>query len=56
MEKVVMLSVVFAFIGLPWAAARDRSAVRGIQRTVLMLAVFNVMYAFTIVYVLPRLR
>ena len=55
MRKLLLLSIVIATIALPMRAARDRSAVRGLRRTVGGMALVVVLYAVAILYVLPRL-
>jgi hypothetical protein len=54
MSKFIQLSIVLATIVLPWLAARDRSASRGLRRAVAALVAFNVFYVVTITYILPR--
>jgi hypothetical protein len=55
MQKLLLTSVLLASVALPMRAARDRSAVRGLRKTVLWTVAFNVLYLIAILYVYPRL-
>lgn len=55
MQKFTLLSILLATVIIPMVAASDRSAKRGLRRTVLWMAAFNVAYLFAIIYVYPRL-
>jgi uncharacterized membrane protein (DUF485 family) len=54
-RKLLLLSILFATFAVPMRAARDASAVRGLRRTVVGLALFVAAYVFALVYVFPRL-
>ncbi len=55
MGKALLISVVVATVVIPLLAASQRDPRRGLQRTVLGLAAFNVCYALLLRFVLPRL-
>jgi hypothetical protein len=55
MGKFLLISILVATFAIPMRAAADPSPARGLRRTVLWLAAFNVAYVIAIVYVLPRL-
>jgi hypothetical protein len=54
--KLLLLSVVIMMVLVPVLAARDTSAHRGMRRTILVLAAFNVLYFLAIKYVYVRIR
>lgn len=55
MQKFVLLTIMLATVIIPMWAAGDRSARRGLRRTLLLMVAFNAIYLFSIIYVLPRL-
>jgi hypothetical protein len=55
MKKLLLLSILVATVAIPMIAATDRSAIRGLRRTVLWMAAFNLCYLIAIIYVWPRL-
>jgi formate-dependent nitrite reductase membrane component NrfD len=55
MEKALLISVVIATVVIPLLAAAERDPRRGLKRTLVGLAAFNVFYAFLLRVVLPRL-
>jgi hypothetical protein len=55
MQKFLLLSILLATVVIPMQTAKDRSARRGLRRTLLWMAAFNAVYLFSIIYVLPRL-
>ncbi len=55
MQKAIVVSILVATVGLPVWAARDRSPVRGLKKTVFYLAMFNLFYLFAIRVLYPRL-
>lgn len=55
MDDLLLLSIVFAAVGLPIAAARDPDPRRGLRRTLLRLFAFHVVYLFSVLYLWSRL-
>jgi formate-dependent nitrite reductase membrane component NrfD len=55
MEKALLISVVIAMVVIPLLAASEPDPRRGLKRAVLGLTAFNVVYAFLLRVVLPRL-
>ncbi len=55
MQKFVLLTILLATVIIPMWTAGDRSARRGLRRTLLLMVAFNAIYLFSIIYVLPRL-
>jgi uncharacterized membrane protein (DUF485 family) len=54
-RKLLLLSILLTTFALPMRAARDPSAIRGLRRTVIGLALFVAAYVVAVVYVFPRL-
>lgn len=50
------MSVMAAMIVIPALAARDSSAARGLRRSRLAVAVFVVLWAYSLLHVLPLLK
>jgi Kef-type K+ transport system membrane component KefB len=55
MAKLLLLSVMIAMIALPAIAARSKSGPKGIRRTILSLALFNLFYVFALRFLFWRL-
>ncbi|XXF78067.1 hypothetical protein P2318_34235 [Myxococcaceae bacterium GXIMD 01537] len=55
MSKLILLSVLAALVTLPTLAARDSHPQRGLKRAVLLMVVFNFVYAFAVLVLVPRL-
>ncbi len=55
MQKILLISFIFAPVVLPMIAARDPSPVRGLRKAVLWWVGFNLLYVFGFLYVYPRL-
>jgi hypothetical protein len=55
MKKLLLMSMLFATIGIPAIAARDRNAHRGLRKTLLHSTVFYVMYWLMLLLVYLRL-
>lgn len=55
MRKLLLLSLLITSFAFPIHFARDRSAVRGLRRTVVGVTVCVALYVFALLVVLPRL-
>jgi hypothetical protein len=55
MRKLILVSILFAMVVVPMRAATDPSPKRGLRRTLVGLAAFNVLYLLAVLYILPRL-
>jgi hypothetical protein len=55
MAKLVLLSEVIALLAIPVIAARNRSARRGLQWTIILFFVYSLFYTVLLRYVWPRL-
>lgn len=55
MRKFLLLSILLTTFVFPMRAARDPSAVRGLRRAVVQMAIYVCVYVVAILYVLPRL-
>ena len=55
-QRVLLMSVMAAMIVIPALAARDSSAARGLRRSRLAVAVFVVLWAYSLLHVLPLLK
>jgi hypothetical protein len=53
--KLVLFSVVIMMIALPILTSRDTSPRRGLQRTLLLVIAFNVIYLLAVRFIYPRL-
>ena len=53
--KLLLVSVVIAMIAVPILAARDASPMRALRKTLLLIFVFNLLYALAVRFVYPRL-
>ena len=53
--KLLVISVIFAIVAVPIAAARDVNPARGVRKAVLYTLAFNVLYVLALRFVLPRL-
>ncbi len=54
MGKLILISVLVGTLVVPAAAARDAEARRGFRRLLLYAVLFDVAYAFAVVFVYPR--
>jgi hypothetical protein len=55
MAKLLLLSCVIAIIAIPVVTARVKSPRRGLQLTVILIAVFNLFYLFAVRFIYPHL-
>lgn len=51
MKKLLLLSVIIAAIALPARAARAKNAREGLRKTLIQVAIFNVIYLFLVTMV-----
>lgn len=56
MKKLLLMSVLFATIGIPAIAAKDPSPRRGLRKAVLYTIAFNVFYWLSLLFVVNRLE
>lgn len=56
MDKVILLSIALALLGIPVWASRDAVPVRGLRKALLGVCAFNLLYVFFLRVVLPRLN
>jgi hypothetical protein len=56
MGKLILVSILIATVAIPMRAATDPSPRRGMQRAILWMAAFDVVYVLAVVYVYPRLH
>jgi hypothetical protein len=54
MQKIILLSVMIAMISVPILAARDRSPVRSLRKTLLVIVLFNLAYLFALRFLYPH--
>jgi len=54
-QKLLLVSILFATMALPMRAARDPSPVRGLRKALVWTAGFGVLYMLAILYLYPRL-
>jgi hypothetical protein len=55
MAKLLLLSIVIAIIALPAKASGVASPRAGLRKALIWMAVFNIVYLFSVMYVYPRL-
>lgn len=55
MQKALLMSVLLANVVIPLWTATNPSPRKGLRRMVFCMALFNMVYVFSIIYVLPRL-
>lgn len=55
MRTLLLMSLVVVTFALPMRFARDASAVRGLQRTIVAMAVAVALYVIALIYVFPHL-
>jgi hypothetical protein len=54
MQKIILMSVIYATAIIPLLMARDPSAARGLRRAVIALLAFNFIYLLAVIFVYPR--
>jgi hypothetical protein len=55
LRKLILLSFLAGMVIVPALAARDPSAIRGFKRLVAYTVLFNVAYAFAVLFLYHRL-
>lgn len=55
-QRLLLMSVMGAMIVIPILGARDPVPARGLRRARIGFAVFTVLWAYALVYVLPSLK
>lgn len=55
MSQVLLISLLVATFAIPLRAARHRSAVRGLRRSIIGTVITVLAYVIAIVFVLPRI-
>ncbi len=55
MHKLLLFSIVLVTIAAPAWAARDPNAIRGVKKTLFVLAAFAVAWLLLVKYVYPKL-
>ena len=55
MQKLVLMSVIFASIIIPARAARLKNPHEGLKKAIKQIAIFNLIYLFMLVFVVGRL-
>jgi hypothetical protein len=56
MQKALLISILFATMLVPIAAARTGSVRQAVRRTIVWMTAFCVLYWLMLLYVYPRLR
>ena len=55
MHKFLLLSVLLATALIPMFTSRDPGARRGLERTIVSMAVFDFVYLLALIFVYPRI-
>ncbi len=54
MDKLILLSVIFATVAIPALTARDPNPRRGMRRTLFWMMTFNIAYYIAVLYIYPQ--
>ncbi len=55
MQKLILISIIFAYVVIPMWAARDPDAIRGMKKALFFVCAYNVVYLLLVMFVYPRL-
>lgn len=55
-QRMLLMSVMAAMIVIPAIAARDASPARGLRKSRIAVAVFTILWAYSLLHVLPLLK
>ena len=55
MQKLILVSILFAAVAIPIWSARDRNALRGLKKALFAMLVFDVLYVLAVMFLYPRL-
>jgi hypothetical protein len=55
-QKFLLLSIVVALIAVPILAARDKSPVRAVKKTLFLVVLANAIYLLLLLFVYPYLH
>ena len=55
MQKLILISILFADVLIPVWAARDRSALRGLKKALFYMCICNAIYLLLVMFAYPRL-
>jgi hypothetical protein len=55
MQKLILISILFADVLIPLWAARDRNAIRGLKKALFYMCIFNAAYLLLVMFAYPRL-
>ena len=55
MQKLILVSILFANVAIPLWAARERNARRGLKKALFAMFVFDVVYMLAVMFIYPRL-
>jgi len=55
MQKLILVSILFAGVAIPVWATSERSAVRGMRKALFAMLVFDVVYVLAVLFLYPRL-
>lgn len=55
MRDLVLRSLLVAMFVIPFVAARERNAMRGLKKAIALFVVFNVLYMLALKFVYPLL-
>jgi hypothetical protein len=54
MAKLLLGSIIVATVAIPFAMARERSAVRGLKKALVYSILFNITYLLGLLVIYPR--
>jgi hypothetical protein len=55
MQKLILVSILFAGVAIPVSATSERSAVRGLRKALFAMLMFDVVYVLAVLFLYPRL-
>jgi hypothetical protein len=56
MQKLVLLSVLFATIIIPMQVSKEKNPVLGLKKAIVYMFFFNIVYMMLLLFVFPRLQ
>jgi hypothetical protein len=55
MQKLILISILFANVWIPVRASREPNAMVGLKKTLLYMVVFNAVYLLLVMFAYPRM-
>jgi hypothetical protein len=55
MQKLILVSILFAHVSIPIWAAREQNPYRGLKKALVWVSVFDLGYLLAVLFLYPRL-